>query len=162
MKGRVAYVTSMMDVMAALKDRKAKAEGRVARATKALESYKKELADVIAAERVMAEITGESVETKGPTAATSDRDRDIAKLLGTHSDDAKSPAELYPMYVSAHGTDLNLDSFRTALWRLQKKVVQGEEKNWAVRADGGRYWRIAVRDEFTDFDDILGGDEELP
>jgi len=146
----------MIDVMAALKDRRAKAEGRLNRALKALESAKKDLQDVIAAERVMADITGESVEPKGDVGAPSSRDIEIAKLLNTTIDDAKSPAELHPVYLDATGDTLNLEAFRTALWRLQKKVVKGSEKSWAVKSKDGRYWREAVDSDTDDFDSLIG------
>ncbi|HYD12813.1 MAG TPA: hypothetical protein VEC11_08190 [Allosphingosinicella sp.] len=149
----------MIDVMAALKDRRAKAEAKVLRASKALDSAKKELEDVAAAERVMADITGESVEVKAASGATSERDKDIAKLLGLTLEDAKTPAELYPLYVEEHGGALNLDAFRTALWRLQKRVIQGSEKSWTVKSQNGRYWRMPAYAS-ADIDELLGGDPD--
>lgn len=137
----------MSDVMILLKDRIAKAEGKLARSVKALESAKKELADLQAAERVMAEITGESLEPKPTAGANSDRDREIAKLLEVGPEAAISPADLYPRYLEATGDTINLDAFRTALWRLQKKAIQGDERVWLVKADGGKYWRQASPDD---------------
>lgn len=151
---RMLYGVFPMDVMAALKQRRAKIESKVSRAAKALESAKKELDDIIAAERVMANITGESLDPKTSTGPTSDRDRDIAKLVGVGIEEAKSPAELYPLYTAEHGDSLNLDAFRTALWRLQKKVVKGSERSWTVHADNGRYWRMPYDD--VDIDELLG------
>ncbi|NJC35078.1 hypothetical protein GGR88_002592 [Sphingomonas jejuensis] len=145
----------MSDVMALLKDRLAKAEAKLTRAIKALESAKKELADLQAAERVMAEITGESAEDKGVPTSISDRDKDMAKLLETGSDAAISPIDLYPRYLEATGDTINLDAFRTALWRLQKKVIQGEERTWIVRSDNGKYWREPASPA-DDFDELLG------
>jgi len=155
----MAYGLTMIDVMAALKARRAKAEGRLSRAIKALESAKKDLQDVIAAERIMADITGESVENRVTVGLPSGRDTEIAKLLATNSEDAKSPAELHPIYVETTGDSLNLEAFRTALWRLQKKIVKGSEKNWAVKSDNGRYWREAVEDDLDDFDSLLEGEQ---
>jgi hypothetical protein len=149
------YASEMFDVMAALRDRKAKAEAKVLRATKALETAKKELTDVVAAERVMADITGESVEPKVTAGIISDRDREIAKLLPTDKDEALSPAELYPTYTTTSGDTINLDAFRTALWRLQKKVIRGAEKSWCVKSDSGRYWREPAEGS-DDFDELLG------
>jgi hypothetical protein len=153
----MTYATQMIDVMALLKDRKAKAESKVARATKALETAKKELLDVLAAERVMADITGESPEPKGSGGPTSDRDIEIAKLLCTTKEEALSPVELYPTYTEATGDSINLDAFRTALWRLQKKVIRGSEKSWSVKSENGRYWREPA-DVADDFDELLGED----
>jgi hypothetical protein len=149
----------MIDVMAALRERKAKAEAKVARATKALETAKKELVDVIAAERVMADITGESVEHKVAGAPVSERDREIAKVLATEQEEALTPAELYPSYIAATGDSINLDAFRTALWRLQKKVIRGSEKSWTVKSENGRYWREAV-EVSDDFDELLGEEND--
>lgn len=156
----MVYGKGMLNVMQALKDRRLKAEGKVARAAKALETAQKELADVIAAERVMADITGESVDQKPAGGALSDRDIDIARLLGVGDTDAKSPVELYPLYTEAHGDSLNLEAFRTALWRLQKKAIQGTEKTWAVRSEGGKYWREAENSATDEFDSLLGSDSD--
>lgn len=141
--------------MAALKDRRAKAESKVARTVKVLESARKELADLIAAERVMAEITGESVEPKATGMLVSDRDHEIAKLLKVDHLEASSAVDLHPVYVRATGDNINLDAFRTALWRLQKKVVRDAEGCWAVRSEGGRYWRELAPDT-EEFEDLIG------
>jgi hypothetical protein len=146
-----------MDVMTALRERRAKAEAKVLRASKALEIAQKELIDVIAAERVMADITGESLEPKSVASPVSDRDKEITKLLSTSAESASTPAELHPAYIEATKDTLNLDAFRTALWRLRKKVIQGAEKNWTVRSQDGRYWREPASDAIPDFDQLLGG-----
>ena len=151
----VVYGFAMLDVMAALKDRRAKAEAKVLRTTKILEIAKKELADLVAAERVMADITGESAEPKIGAGPVSDRDREIAKLLSIEKDEALSPVELYPTYTDATGDTINLDAFRTALWRLQKKVIRGSEKSWCVKSENGRYWREPA-DGSDEFDELLG------
>lgn len=149
------YTKVMSDVMTLLKDRRAKAESKLARAFKALELAKKELADLQAAERVMAEITGESLDTKASTGTNSDRDKEIAKLLEVGVDAAISPADLYPRYLDATGDTINLDAFRTALWRLQKKAIQGDKGLWVVRSDSGKYWREAASDT-DELDELLG------
>lgn len=142
----------MNDVMALLKDRRAKVEARLARAVKSLEMVRKELADLQAAERVMGEITGESPESKS-SGSISDRDKEIAKLLEIGQDSSISPIDLHPRYVEATGDGINLDAFRTALWRLQKKVIQGDECAWIIRSDSGRYWReeMSEADDFDQF-----------
>lgn len=139
--------------MAAVKERRAKAEGKVARALKALESAQKELADVAAAERVLADITGESTEPKAGDGSVSPRDIEIAKLLPSDPAEAISPAELYPVYLKHSGDDINVDAFRTAVWRLLKKTIRGEVKTWIVKSDNGKYWREAVRSGRPDDDD---------
>lgn len=141
--------------MATLRDRRAKAEGKVARVAKALETAKKELADLIAAERVVAEITGESVDQKVSGPPVSDRDHEITKLLNPDANGATSPADLHPIYVKSTGDNINLDAFRTALWRLQKKHVRDGNGWWAIRSDTGRYWREPVGDA-DDFDELTG------
>lgn len=154
----MVYEECMLNVMQALKDRRLKAESKVTRVSKALESAQKELSDIIAAERVMADITGESVDQKPAGTALSERDIDIARLLGVGEPEAKSPIELYPLYTEAHGDSLNLEAFRTALWRLQKKAIQGTEKTWGVRSEGGKYWREAEDSVADDFNALLGDD----
>jgi hypothetical protein len=133
-----------MDVMALLRERKAKAASKVLRAEKALESAKKEQADVLAAERVMAELTGTAPESKSGDGTPSERDVTIAKLIPVEQSSALSPAELHPLYLAETNDSLNLDAFRTAVWRLQKKVIHGTEKSWIVKADNGKYWREPV------------------
>ncbi|MEO6717255.1 MAG: hypothetical protein ABIM50_08420 [Novosphingobium sp.] len=130
--------------MAALKDRRAKAEAKVSRASKALESAEKELADVLAAERVVGDITGESVGSKPSDTPVSARDVTITKLLSDNQNEAKSPAELYPLYTAQTLDNINLEAFRTAVWRLLKKTIPGEKKVWVVKSQDGRYWREPV------------------
>lgn len=156
---RMVYATRMLDVMTALRDRRLKAEAKVVRAAKALETAEKELGDVMAAERVMAELTGESVEQVADGAPVSDRDREIAKTLATNPHEASTPAELHGVYTKETGDSINLDAFRTALWRLQKKVVRGDEKSWTVKSQGGRYWREPAYETSVDVRELLGGAE---
>jgi len=136
-----------IDVMGALKERKAKAAIKVARAEKALESAPKELSDVLAAERVMAEITGESPDNRPSETPVSERDIAIARLIPIGPDRPMSPAELHPLYVDETGDKLSLETFRTAIWRLLKKVIRGTEKAWIVKSENGKYWR----EPFIDF-----------
>lgn len=67
---------------------------------------------------------------------------------------------MHPIYVAETGDTINLDAFRTALWRLQKKIIRGEEKDWVVRSEAGRYWREAVTDPDDDLDCLLLDSEE--
>lgn len=150
----------MYDVMTALKDRRAKAEAKLARATKALETARKELLDIDAAERVFATITGESPSATAASGMASDRDLIITRLLAATAEGARTPAELHPIYVGETDDSINLDAFRTALWRLQKKIVRGKESDWVVRSEGGRYWREAVTDSADDFDYVIVDAEE--
>jgi hypothetical protein len=131
----------MDDVLAALKDRRIKAEAKVVRARKALELAKKELEDIEAAERVFASISGESTGVAASQGGVSERDRVMTKLLATEASGAQTPAELHQIYLDETGDDVNLDAFRTALWRLQKKEIRGVANIWVVRSEGGRYWR---------------------
>lgn len=156
----MAYAYAMQDVMAALKDRRAKAEAKLVRATKALETARKELLDIDAAERVFATITGVSILPQALPGTGSERDKAMTRLLGTSSTEAHSPAELHPIYIAETNDTINLDAFRTALWRLQKKVVTGNEKDWIVRSDGGRYWRESFSKSTDDFDCLLLDSEE--
>lgn len=146
--------------MAALKDRRTKAEAKIARAAKALENARKELLDIEAAERVFATITGESINNVGAGGSASERDRTITKLLAANAEGALTPAELHPIYVRETEDTINLDAFRTALWRLQKKTIRGDEKDWTVRSEAGRYWREAVTAPGDDFDCLLLDSEE--
>lgn len=139
-----AVTGRMQDVLAALKDRRAKAEARIARARKALEIAKKELDDLEAAERVISAISGESLGIPAAPSNISERDRTMTKLLATDASAAQAPAELHAIYIEETGDDINLDAFRTALWRLQKKAVRGESRDWLVRSEGGRYWREPI------------------
>lgn len=150
----------MIDVMQAVKERKAKAESKVARCEKALDSAKKELADVLAAERVIGEITGESPEPKSSDVSTSARDSAIARLLPSEKSSAISPAELYPIYTESSGDSINLESFRTAIWRLLKKTIQGSEMTWNVKSENGRYWREPVCDLSDERLSIWNGEDE--
>lgn len=137
----------MDDIRSALRDRRLKVEARVNRATKTLELLKKELLDLEAAERVFARITGDSLPPHAAEIGGSDRDKVMTRLLAADPAGARTPAELHPIYVEESGDEINLDAFRTALWRLQKKIVQGDSKNWAIRSEGGRYWREAAPDD---------------
>lgn len=137
----------MDDVLAALRDRRAKAEAKIVRARKVLEIAKKELDDLEAAERVFAAISGESVGVTAPQGSVSERDRVMTKLLATDAMTAQTPAELHQIYLEETGDDINLDAFRTALWRLQKKEIRGMSNTWVVRSEGGRYWRESAESD---------------
>lgn len=147
--------------MAAIKDRKAKAEAKVARAEKALESAIKELTDVAAAERVFAEITGESVDPKPTEGNVSARDVTITRLIPAERAEALSPAELLPIYIAETHDTIGLEAFRTAVWRLLKKVIPGEAKTWVVKADGGKYWREPFPTP-DDFEELLDEEDADP
>jgi len=151
----------MIDVMAALKEKKAKAVGRVARAEKALESAKKDLADVLAAERVVAELTGVAPESKPNDGPPSNRDVTIARLIPADEASALAPAELHPLYLEESGDSLDLEAFRTAVWRLKKKVIRGTEKSWIVKAEGGKYWREPLPAP-DDFDSLVDDEDKDP
>lgn len=148
----------MNDVMTALRERLAKAESKVQRATKALEMAKKELSDLIAAERVMAEITGESAD-RSYVGSGSDRDREILKLLPLRAVEARSPAEIHGVYREVSSDQLNLDAFRTALWRLQRKQIEVDGTEWQVRSDSGRYWREATSNVENGYNEWVVDDE---
>lgn len=46
------------------------------------------------------------------------------------------------MYVDFSGDQINLEAFRTAVWRMQKKIIPGVEKSaWIVKSEKGKYWR---------------------
>lgn len=151
----------MIDVVAALKERRLKAEAKVARAEKALESARRELADVAAAERVIAEITGESMPASTNENSASERDIAMARLLPADPFAAISPSDLHQVYVEASGDSINLDAFRTALWRLLKKTIKGDEKSWAIKAENGKYWREAVP-TFSETGEAVDDDDGIP
>lgn len=153
----MAYDEIMIDVMSVLKEKRSKTEAKVARAAKVLETAKKELDDVIAAERVMAEITGESIDSGDAVQSVSERDREITKLLGVGEEEARSPLELHAAYAECTGDQINLDAFRTALWRLQKKAIRGENKVWSVKSVNGRYWRAAIEEAADEIASLIGG-----
>jgi hypothetical protein len=64
--------------------------------------------------------------------------------LGIGSENRKSPLELFDAYKSVGSDDINIDTFRTTIWRMKGKVYRLEDVEWRVEGDEGHYWRQFV------------------
>lgn len=152
----------MTDPITLLKVRAEKAEAKVARYSKSLESAKKELADVQTAMRVMAEITGDSAGDSGagehtPVTSTSNRQQEIAELLGVGRSNGKSPIDLFERYTAEGSDDINVDTFRTTIWRMKNKTYNCDGQQFIIRSGDGEYWRQSTAEAFDEeVNDLLG------
>lgn len=140
----------MSDAISMLRERVAKAEAKVQRSQKALESARSELADLHTTLRVMADITGESVlQSASGAIAAGSRQFHILQLLGTGIGRSKAPAEIFEAYNLIGDEDINADTFRTTIWRMKGKRFKVDAETFTVRSDGGHYWKDLVPDHET-------------
>jgi hypothetical protein len=138
------YGYVMLDHIAILKERLAKAESKELRAAKALESAKNEASDIRTALRVLGDISGESVDVpRLPSAAnTGNRQIEIVNILGVGPENGRSPVDLFATYELIGSDDINIDTFRTTIWRMRDKSYVCNNVMFVVQSDGGRYWKI--------------------
>lgn len=130
----------MQEAVSLLRDKAAKAELKVQRAEKALETARTELSDLQTALRVMESLTGEGSggsSATGPSAAVAERQAEIIKLLGVGSKQGHSPADLFSSYEAVSKERITIETFRTTVWRMKDK----EFGDWVVRGDDGAYWK---------------------
>jgi hypothetical protein len=141
----IPYGSTMIDHIAILKERLAKAESKELRAAKSFESAKNEASDIRTALRVLGEISGESVELSRPSgvASTGGRQQEIAMILGVGRENGHSPMDLFGVYELMGSDDINLDTFRTTIWRMRDKLYVCEGAEYVVQSDEGRYWKVA-------------------
>lgn len=136
----------MVDHIALLKERLTKCETKVSRYRKTLETAENELVEVKIALRVLGEISGESpdaVKTEG-TSSTANRQQEIADLLGVGRQQGKSPMELYDAYGLFGEDEINLETFRTTIWRMKGRKYVKDGISYIVRSGDGRYWKESV------------------
>lgn len=149
----------MTDPITTLKERVKKAEAKVARYSKSLESAEKELADLNTTLRVMAEISGESpAPTATPSpASTTNRQQEIVDLLGVGRRNARSPIDLFETYRAEGEDDINIDTFRTTIWRMKGKTYQCDGQDYVIQSGDGEYWKISASDIVDqEIHDLLG------
>jgi hypothetical protein len=132
----------MSDTMAILKERVAKAEAKVARAEKALESAKNELSDLQTTFRVMSEISGESpTPVSVSSAAMAERQKIITRILPIGRENGQAPAEIFEAYKLVGLERITIDTFRTTIWRMKNNPFQTDKDTWYVEGDNGVYWK---------------------
>ncbi len=129
----------MKEHLTLLRERLAKAEAREARAKKTLETAKIETSDLQTALRVMSELAGES--SPSPLTSGGDRQKAILRLLPIGEASPKSPAELFEAYSLIADEVINIDTFRTTVWRMRDKAYHDEWGVWLVKGDTGNYWK---------------------
>jgi hypothetical protein len=135
----------MIDHITLLKERLLKAENKELRAAKSLESAKNEASDIRTALRVLGEISGESVELSRPSGVTStgNRQQEIANLLGVGTENSRFPMDLFAAYELIGSDEINLDTFRTTIWRMRGKLYVCDNTEYVVQSAEGRYWKVA-------------------
>lgn len=136
----------MTDTFATLNEHVKKAEAKVARYGKSLETAKKELADLHTTLRVMASISGESstFESAATTTSTTSRQQEIADLLGVGRENGHSPMDLFEAYNNEGADDINIDTFRTTIWRMKGKTYTCNGQAFIIQSGNGEYWKEPV------------------
>lgn len=133
----------MDDTISVLRERLAKAETRAARAEKAWETAKSEVADLTTALRVMMELSGGSAPvSSGASATVAERQRLIVELLRPNENEGKSPADLFEAYQILANEEISIDTFRTTLWRMRDRDVRIDDDIWLVKGANGQYWKV--------------------
>lgn len=141
----------MTDTVAILRDRLAKGEAKVARLRKQLESAETEVSDVQTALRVLDQLLNQSTSESGggDGSTTLARQNDIVSFLPEGRENATAPADLYETFKSLSFEQINIDTFRTTIWRMKGKVYTLQGRKWVVEGDNGNYWKRAVEDSQT-------------
>jgi hypothetical protein len=132
----------MKEALSLIQERLAKAEARASRAEKAWESAKAEVTDLRTALRVMSELSGDSPAASSGTVSTWDRQQAIVALLAPGQEHGKSPADLFEKYKAQSDEDINIDTFRTTIWRMKDHTYTDMFGMWTVKGDSGSYWKV--------------------
>lgn len=138
----------MNETLAILRERLAKAESRVLRTEKALETARAELSDLQTALRVMEGITGEAATGSSASSSVtmSDRQSTIVQLLDVGQENGSPPADLFKAYTERSGEEISIDTFRTTIWRMKGAFFKVEGRTFLVHGDNGVYWKEAAVD----------------
>lgn len=135
----------MNDAVALLREKMIKAEAKLARAEKSLESARTELSDLQTALRVMEGLLGESGAPASMLTGVPVRQTHILTLLGVGLENAKPPAELFEDYNLIAHEEISLETFRTTIWRMADKTFDVPSGKLVVRRNDNGYWKEAVR-----------------
>lgn len=133
----------MSDAVSLLRERVEKAEAKVHRAEKSLESARAELADFKTALRVMEDLTGESVPSLAASGGAIEVSTRQARILALLTHMGQAPADLFAAYKDACGEDINIDTFRTSIWRMKGRAFAESGVTVWVKGDSGLYWKEA-------------------
>lgn len=130
----------MSDHVKLLSDRIAKAETKVARYKKSLETAELELSELQIALRVLSGLSADADSNAGGTGSTLGRQRDIVRLMGVGRENAQPPAEIYADYLKASDEKISIDTFRTTIWRMKGKSFVVNVTPYLVCNEDGVYW----------------------
>lgn len=139
----------MTDTITLLKDRLHKAESKVSRYEKTLETAKNELLDIQTTLRVLGEISGES-HSESPIqghSSVGERQLQILALIPEGQSKAAQPVALYDLFKVLYGEVVNIDTFRTTIWRMKERQFEHSGTVWFVSSDNGRYWKVPMAEE---------------
>lgn len=140
-----AYGRGMNDPVALLRERVAKAEAKLIRAEKSVESARTELTEFQTALRVMEGLIGESASVSAPSTSTAPRQSHILSLLSDQPSRAKPPADLFESYAFLGAEEITLDTFRTTIWRMKNKTFDTPNGTVTVRGSDDGYWKERSR-----------------
>lgn len=142
------YTLAMDEIISQLRTQRAKAQVKVERAQRALETAKSELSDVEAALRVLGGLTSPSAAALASSSnnpATPQVAKRQEELLGVLPDDdasAAEPKDLFVVYEMCSTDVITIDTFRTTLWRMKSRgPFEYKGGLWEVRSADGRYWK---------------------
>ncbi len=133
----------MEDAIALIRDRLVRAEVKAARAEKAWETAKNEVADLQTALRVMTELSGESPSSASAASSANVAERQllIVRILRVGEGNATSPADIFDTYKFIATEEISIDTFRTTIWRMKDNSFSDGLDLWLVKGDNGRYWK---------------------
>jgi hypothetical protein len=133
----------VMDHILILKERRMKAEARAIRHKKALEVAETEIDEIGIALRLLGEIENQSttIAKADGTATTAGRQLSIVELLGNGPENRQSPIDLFEAYKKAGLDSINIDTFRTTIWRMKGKAYRLADVEWRIEGSDGHYWK---------------------
>lgn len=138
----------MTDAVSILKDRLAKGQAKVARIKKQLDAAEIEVSDTQTALRVLDLVFNQqsSESGGGDQSTTVTRQLDIVAVLNVGQESASAPADVFEGFKLISTEIINIDTFRTTLWRMKGKVYATAEGAYIVEGDNGLYWKRAIQE----------------
>lgn len=140
------YVGVMTDHVSILRSRIEKAESKVQRYQKSLESANNELSDLFTALRVIEGIENSGDSGGTGTITTMGRQLDIVKILGVGRENAQPPVDIYATYSLVCNENIKIDTFRTTIWRMKDQVFEVDGQSYIVYGESGNYWKEGAAD----------------
>jgi hypothetical protein len=139
----------MESTLTALQERLNKAKAKREKSRISHENWGNECDRIAIAISVLAEMSGDSLDSKAAPVRSTPSQKVVRDALGRGKENALSPLEIYEIVRKVPGFENDVNYVRTTLWRLGRDRVIGNAQ--------GRYWHFADSENTLDNKDIEEG-----